>query len=191
MVEVGSGMSTAVAVAAREMNRADGSGDTEITCVEPFPRRRLLDLGVRVIHDYAQSVPLDIFESLNPGDLLFIDSTHAVHTGSDVVRLFLEVIPRLPPGITIHVHDIYFPYMYNPHILTDIFDWQETALLGALLINNEHLKVVCSLSALCHARPDDLHEVLPDCRPAHFEHGLGSIPADKHFPSSTWLETLP
>ena len=45
---------------------------------------------------------------------LFIDSSHAVRTGGDVVFEFLELLPRIPPGVWIHVHDIFFPFDYPP-----------------------------------------------------------------------------
>ena len=56
---------------------------------------------------------LDFFSQLGPGDVLFIDSSHTVKIGGDVNYLFLEVLPRLKPGVIVHVHDIFFPFDYR------------------------------------------------------------------------------
>jgi hypothetical protein len=53
-----------------------------------------------------------IFESLRAGDVLFIDSSHIAMPGTDVDRLFLDVLPRLASGILIHIHDITLPRRY-------------------------------------------------------------------------------
>ena len=51
-----------------------------------------------------------MFENLSKGDFLFIDSTHTLKIGSDVSKIYLDIIPKLKPGIIVHIHDIYFPY---------------------------------------------------------------------------------
>src|SRR5258706_16043378 len=48
-----------------------------------------------------------------PAPSLFIDSSHTVRIGGDVNYLFLEVLPRLKPGVIVHVHDIFFPFDYR------------------------------------------------------------------------------
>src|SRR5215211_7782825 len=65
-----------------------------------------------VIQAEAQKVPLMQLAALEPGDLLFVDSTHTVRPNSEVNLIVLEVLPRLPPGVFVHFHDIYFPYDY-------------------------------------------------------------------------------
>ena len=189
VVEVGSGMSTAVIFRASETNNLHGGRISEITCVEPYPREALRSLDVRLIESGALSVPLAVFTELKSGDLLFIDSTHALHTGSELIRLYLDILPALAPGVLVHIHDIYLPYMYSPDVLSTLFDWQETVLLAALLINNPKLKVRCCLSALSHERPHELRKILPDYRPASFTDGLG-ITGNSHFPASIWLESV-
>ena len=81
------------------------------------------------------------------GDLLFIDSTHAVRPGSEVNYLIHEVLPRLKPGVWVHFHDIYFPYDYARDTLDgDMLFPQESTLLYAFLTGNDHFKVEASLS---------------------------------------------
>jgi hypothetical protein len=133
-------------------------------------------------------VDLSLFRQLEAGDLLFIDSSHAVKTGSDVLMLYLEVIPMLKPGVLIHIHDIYLPYTYSPDCLENYFGWQETALLLALLKGNPGLRVLCCFSALHHGKREALQQILADYSPPEkFALGLAPAAARGHFPSSIWL----
>ena len=59
-----------------------------------------------------QSVGMSPFESLEHGDIVFIDSTHVAKTGSDVEWLFRELIPSLSVGVLVHFHDIFYPFEY-------------------------------------------------------------------------------
>jgi predicted O-methyltransferase YrrM len=186
VVEVGSGVSTATMVRAARRNVAEGRAGTTITCIEPNPHAALRSLDVDLIAQPAQAVDLGVFLELQAGDLLFIDSTHAVRTGSEVVRLYLEVLPRLARGVLVHIHDIFLPYMFHPNVLAEIFDWQETALLAALLTGNESLEVLACMSALVLDRPERLREVLPDVRPRRVETGI-QVDGVGHYPSSSWL----
>ena len=45
-------------------------------------------------------------------DILMIDSSHVATAGSDVCFEFLEILPRLKPGVWVHVHDIFYPTDY-------------------------------------------------------------------------------
>jgi hypothetical protein len=188
VIEVGAGTSTAVMARAARINATERTQASQITTIDPFPAPQLLSLpDVDVRRDYIQAIPKRIFEELRPGDLLSIDSSHAVKTGSDVLYLYLEVIPILASGVYIHIHDIFLPYLYRPTALHEYFDWQETALLLALLIGNDGLDLVCCESALHHARPDRLAAIVTDYLPKRTDQGLAHPDAPGHFPSSTWL----
>lgn len=179
IIEVGSGVSTVCMI---------GAGATAITCIEPHASDRLRQLPVTLTPMMVQQVPFGQFSLLGEGDLLFIDSSHAVKTGSDVQFLLLEIIPRLRPGVYIHIHDINFPYLYRRNELEDYFDWQEGALLLALLKGNPGLDVLCCLSALHYGRQEQLKLICPDYEPdKDTGPGLGAITG--HFPSSIWLRT--
>jgi hypothetical protein len=189
VVEVGGGVSTMVSVEAASMNAAEGRGETAITTIEPFPSAALAELdSIRLIQASAQAAPPSVFDELRAGDLLFIDSTHTVKTGSEVLRLYLEIVPVLPPGVVVHVHDVTLPYLYSPDVLSTYFDWQETSLLLALLTGNVRLRVRCCLSALHHDRPDALQRILSDYRQRRLVDGLFDE-GEGYFPSSLWLET--
>jgi len=162
-----------------------------VATIEPFPGRCLSGLkGIHLISKRVQELELSFFDRLEAGDLLFIDSSHAVKTGSDVLFLYLEVIPRLRAGVVIHIHDIGLPYVYPRDVLSHFHAWQETALLVALLQGNQHLRVLCCLSALHYDRRAEMARILPDYRP-QIETGEGLAEADPqgHFPSSIWLAT--
>jgi hypothetical protein len=145
--------------------------------------------AIELIPKICQEVPLSLYESLSSGDLLFIDSSHAVKVGSDVIRIYVEIIPNLPPGITIHIHDVYLPYLYPRDVFSMPYWWQETALLAALLVNNRKLSVLSCLSALHYDYSDRLQQLLTDYRPAKNNDGLAAGPTSGHFPASLWLQT--
>lgn len=191
IVEIGSGASTACMVHAVTRNQAEGKPGARITCIEPYPSQALRELEhVVLIEQPCQVVSASIFEQLEPGDLLFIDSSHAVKIGSELPRVYLDIIPSLPAGVLIHIHDIYLPYLYPTTALLDYFGWQETVLLLALLTNNDRLSVLASLSALHHDKAGDLANVLPDYEPMVTPNGLvASYEEPGHFPSSCWLCT--
>lgn len=191
IIEIGSGVSTACAVRAIEKNEAEGKCASQLTCIEPFPMPAFKRLkGIRHITDRCQSVPTAVFSELGTGDMLFIDSSHSVKTGSDVVRIYLEIIPSLPPGVTIHIHDIYLPYLYSRDTLTHCWGWQETVLLTSLLTNNNRLSVLTCLSALHYDRTQQLQSLLGDYVPQSNDEGLQlSAETGGHFPASLWLCT--
>lgn len=106
IIEVGSGHST------RLLSRALG-GVGEILAIDPAPRADIADLpGVRVKSSTLQAAPDTVFDSLVQGDLLFIDSSHILMPGSDVDLLLNRVLPRLPSGTLVHIHDIFLPFDY-------------------------------------------------------------------------------
>ncbi|MGB0854124.1 MAG: class I SAM-dependent methyltransferase [Pikeienuella sp.] len=123
IVEVGSGHSTRFMAAA---------GDAEITCIDPQPRADFGDLAI----DWRQGV-LDeshfaLFDELAAGDIAFFDSSHLMMPGTDVDMIFNRILPRLKPGVVVHIHDILFPDPYP-----DSWEWrgysEQNALGGWLL----------------------------------------------------------
>lgn len=106
IIEVGSGHSTRVLAKA-------SAGAGEILAIDPAPRADIAGLpGVTVLQSTLQAVPSDRFAALQRGDMLFIDSSHILMPGSDVDFLFNRVLPRLPAGVLVHIHDIYLPFDY-------------------------------------------------------------------------------
>lgn len=108
LIEVGSGHSTRFFARAAK----DGKFETHILAIDPAPRADLTSLGVQTLPKIVQDVDPRLFSSLSPGDVLFIDSSHILMPGSDVDYLISRVLPILPVGVYVHIHDIFLPFDY-------------------------------------------------------------------------------
>ncbi len=192
IIEIGSGQSTMCMLHASAMNAQHRRASSHIVSIDPYPRKELLHQpGITILKEACQSVPSEAFSKLRPGDLLFVDSSHAVKVGSDVIRIYLEIIPALPPGVFVQIHDIFLPYLYSPStLLANLNNSQETALLAALLTGNKGLSVLASLAALHRDKTQQLQTLLSDYRPQPSLEGLRQTdPPTGHFPSSIWMQT--
>jgi predicted O-methyltransferase YrrM len=142
MIEVGCGFSSLVSA---RVNREQLGGAMEFTCIEPYPRDFLI-AGVEgisdVVVDKIQDAPLALFDRLGAGDVLFIDTSHTVKTGNDVTWLFHEVVPRLAPGVVVHVHDIFLPCDYPQKWVFEGWGWNEQYLLQSFLAFNSAFEIL-------------------------------------------------
>jgi Methyltransferase domain len=191
IVQVGCGVSTAVILLAAK----EAGYQPQIVCIEPYPTAYLSRLAeqkfIHLIPKPAQEVDLDVFTNLAAGDLLFIDSSHTVRPGSEVNRIILEVLPRMPSGCFVHFHDIHFPYDYPARLLTNLFFPVESTLLHAYLIDNRRYSIAVSLSMLHHACPQQMQSLLPHYQPTVMHDGLHTgLNNSGHFPSATYLSIL-
>ena len=171
-LEVGSGMSTRVAWQARR----GGGFPMEIVSVDPEPRLAISALCDRVHRRPLEEMVDEFLALVTPRTVVFFDGSHRSFPGSDVTLFFLEILPRLPAGTIVHIHDIHLPVDY-PRDLGPRF-WSEQYLLAAYLLGGGHrLKVI-----LPGAR-------LMDTEPGHtlFADALGENPASG---SSFWLQVL-
>jgi predicted O-methyltransferase YrrM len=146
IIEIGSGYSSAVMM---DTNDLSFQGSIDISLIEPFPNDRLYSLlktsdneKVEIIERDVQKVPLDIFKKLKLGDILFIDSTHAVKTGSDVNYILFEVLPVLSSGVLVHFHDIYYPFEYPKQWVMNGIGWNETYFLKSFLMYNNEFDII-------------------------------------------------
>ena len=142
VIEVGSGYSTLLMA---DVNRRFLGGSTQIVAVEPYPRSFLAGLNgqIELIEKRVQDVAVETFLQLEAGDVLFIDSSHVMKTGSDVNHLYFEILPRLKPGVRVHVHDIFLPAEYPVEwVLDDNRSWNEQYLLRALLMFSARFRVL-------------------------------------------------
>jgi hypothetical protein len=151
VIEVGSGHSTLVTAAALARNAEDGPPG-RLVALDPAPRRALpAGFSSRVEHRPVaiEDAPASVFESLDAGDVLFVDSSHVVRIGGDVNRIVLELLPRLGAGVHVHFHDVFLPWEY-PRRLAEREEkfWTEQYLLHAFLIGNDGYEVVLGLYAL-------------------------------------------
>lgn len=125
MIEVGSGFSSLVTA---RVNREHFDGQMRFTCIEPYPRA-FLQRGVEgiseLVSEKVEDVDLACFEALAPGDVLFIDTSHVVRTGGDVVWLYGRILPRLRPGVHVHIHDVFLPGDYPENWVREGWGWNE------------------------------------------------------------------
>lgn len=143
MIEVGSGYSSLITA---DVNRRLLGGALNFICIEPFPRQFLIDGVEGISHleiSKVEDLPLSYFEQLEADDIFFIDSSHVSKVGSDVNYLFFEVIPRLKPGVIVHVHDIFLPDDY-PEVwaLDQNRNWNEQYVLHAFLQFNSEWRIL-------------------------------------------------
>jgi predicted O-methyltransferase YrrM len=168
MIEIGSGYSTLVAARACATNATEGS-PTELVAVEPHPRDFLLapvEGLARLERRSATEIPIESFESLAAGDILFVDTTHVVKTGGEVNRIVLDVLPRLQPGVLVHFHDIFLPWDYPREWLERLgYFWTEQYLLQAFLCLNPDFEVVLAAHHLVRSARDRVAEQVPSLGP--------------------------
>ncbi len=94
-----------------------------------------------VLPQQVERCPSYVFQ-LAAGDVLFVDSLHVLMTGGDVAFEYLEVLPRLAPGVLVHIHDIFLPYSYPSQWLLERRFWTEQYVLQAFLTFNSAFEVL-------------------------------------------------
>lgn len=165
VLELGSGFSTLIIDHALGVN--SGTNEYSHEVIDPFPSPLLRSVRgrVRVREESAAAVQPGVFEELQRGDLLFVDTSHVVRPGGEVVRLVLEVLPTLAPGVVVHFHDIFAPYVY-PRVFYDRFDvhWQEQYLLQAFLAYNPNFTILISNHALWRRHRERMKRTFPGLR---------------------------
>lgn len=129
-LEIGSGNSTKFARQAI----TDHALSTTIISVDPHPREEIDALSDEVIRIPLERSDLSLFERLTKDDILFFDGSHRCFMNSDVTVFFLDIMPKLPSGILIHIHDIHLPYDYPPE--RALHYESEQYLLAAMLLGD-------------------------------------------------------
>jgi hypothetical protein len=174
IIEVGSGYSSLLIA---DVNRRWFGGGIHVTCVEPYPRaflRNRIDGISRLIEDKVQNVPVAEFAALAAGDILFIDSSHVAKTGSDVNRLYFDVLPTLSAGVRVHIHDIFLPHDYPQQwVIDDNRSWNEQYLVQALLMYSTAFRVEFGCAYAFHAFADLVASAL--AHPKGHAFGGGSL----------------
>ncbi len=143
IIEIGSGFST------RFLARAvkDGRLDTKIYGINPkilYAADKLCDTFYNCTLDKA---PAELFDTLRAGDILFIDASHLFMPGTDLELLFLDIFPKLPQGVYIHLHDIFLPYNYPNDPDWNWWAFNEQQLLAVLLSGGAYKPVFASAYA--------------------------------------------
>lgn len=179
--EIGSGFSSLVFSGALTRNAAEGYS-CEYTIVDPYPSCLLkggnLPALAKIIPERVELTDSNMYEGLGENDFIFIDSGHTVRTGGDVNFLFLDVLPRLAPGVLIHIHDIDLPYEYPEVYFTNpsfrMF-WTEAYLLQSFLAFNSQFEVLLGMAYLMIDRKKEFQEAFPAYDPTKHKSISGSF----------------
>jgi hypothetical protein len=169
VVEVGSGWSSCVVL---DVNERFLDDSVACTFIDPYPDllgelARGDDLDIRAVP--VQEVGLDVFAELGRDDMLIIDSTHVAKVGSDVNYLMFDVLPRIAPGVLVHIHDIYYPFEYPRAWVYQGRAWNEIYLVHAFLMYNSRWEIVFFNSFMGARHSEALVTHLPQTI-----HGAGS-----------------
>jgi len=164
-IEVGCGFTTKVSSAALRANARDGH-EANVSYIEPYPGPRLegLDLAGELIVKKIEQVPVEYFQDLGPGDILFIDTSHVLKAQNDVEWELLHIFPSLRSGVTIHIHDIFTPYEQPKWWLLDLYVPRysnEQYALECLLSGGDSFKTLLPLYLLGKEHPEALKKLLP------------------------------
>jgi len=136
-IEVGSGNSTKVAYKAIKDNELN----TKLISIDPAPRAEIDQLADKIIRKPFENTDFDFIYSLKENDILFIDNSHRILPNSDSMVFYLEVLPKLPKGVIVHIHDIYLPYDY-PQVMCDRFYSEQYGLAMYLLANSTKYQTI-------------------------------------------------
>jgi hypothetical protein len=143
LVEVGSGYTSALALDCSDRHLPD----LRKTFIEPYPDRlfRLLNEHDRqqteIYAKPVQEVPLEAFDQLEPGDILFVDTDHFTKAGCEVNWMAFNVFPRIPAGVHIHIHDMFWPFTYPTGWLNDRRGYNEAYFFRAFLMDNPNYRI--------------------------------------------------
>ena len=146
IIEIGSGYSSACTLDTIDKYL---SPEVNVTFIEPYPdllnklvgQKKLAN--IKLVENRIQQVDFSMFSLLEENDLLFIDSTHLIKTGSDVCCELFEILPILESGVLIHFHDVFWPFEYpKDWVLTENRSWNEIYGLRAFLMNNSDYEII-------------------------------------------------
>lgn len=152
IVEVGSGFSTLIA---RRAIGYAGLG-TRLTVIDPAPRTEVEGVADEVIRRPVEESGLCERE-WGEEDMLFIDSSHVTRARGDIPYLFCRLIPKLPPRVCVHVHDVFIPWDYPTNY--DAFCYSEQYVLYALLAGTAKYRTLLSTHYLSRQHSAQMQEL--------------------------------
>ena len=129
LVEIGSGISTRYI----KLFKDEFALTTEIICIDPYPRAEIKGVADVMIQLPLEDAVENSLFSLQSGDILFMDGSHYVFQGNDTLTFFFKILPSLPTGVIIHIHDIYLPFDYAQNVTQQL--WTEQYILVSMLLS--------------------------------------------------------
>jgi len=146
ILEIGSGFSSALALDTCDLMPGYAP---EISFIDPYPQlvktlvASTASPNITIREAFIQDVDPAELANLEAGDFYFMDTTHIVKTGSDVIYHFEEVLPRLKSGVIIHLHDIFYPLEYpKSWVIDDKLSWNEIYYFRAFIANNPDYEIM-------------------------------------------------
>jgi predicted O-methyltransferase YrrM len=161
VIEVGAGYSSLVTA---RVNRELLDGRMTYTAIDPYPKPFVepeLDGLSELRVEEVQDTPLALFEELGDGDVLFIDTSHAVKTGGDVPWIYNQILPRLRPGVAVHLHDVFLPGEYPDAWVFQGRAWNEMYLVQSFLVYNSAFEILFGTHWMAEQHRDVLEQAFP------------------------------
>ena len=94
-----------------------------------------------------------MFESLEAGDVVFVDNSHGSFMNSDVTVVMLDILPRLKQGVLVEFHDIFLPF--------DYFEtWSNRAITSSICWRIPRT-LTCSSATIGHGPDETTSRSLP------------------------------
>jgi predicted O-methyltransferase YrrM len=156
-LEIGSGNSTRFA---RHAIRGAGLG-TEIISIDPQPRAAIAAIADRIVAQPLETLDLAVFDAIGPGDIVFLDGSHRCLQNSDVAVFFVDVLPALPPGTLVGIHDVFWPRDYPAAWRTRYYS-EQYVLAAWLLGRGGRARIVFPASYAAVHLQDELRAALPE-----------------------------
>jgi SAM-dependent methyltransferase len=156
IIETSPGPFTMVAIEAARRNKP-----SPVISVAPQTRDSVVqEAGVEM--ERVDEMGIQVFQALGENDILFLDSSHVSRIGGDVNYLYLKVLPKLKPGVIVHVRDIFLPYEYPKQwVLGEKRFWNEQYLLHAFLAFNSDWEVLLANNYLAWHFSDAMKKTFP------------------------------
>jgi hypothetical protein len=173
IIEVGAGYSTLIA---RKTIRHAGY-DTKLIAIDPMPRTDVKAAADELILNVIERSDLINYD-WSAEDILFIDSSHVCRIRGDLPYLYCQLLPSLPAGILVHVHDIFLPFDYP-----NVFDGglaTEQYLVSCMLAYSPRYHTVMSTHRMTREHLAPMQ--------AAFGAKVGDPAAEHFFGCSYWFE---
>ena len=155
--------------------------ETHIRYISATPNDPLQVFADEVVVGDLGTIDLSALDDLQAGDIVFFDGTHRAFMNSDVTTFMLDVLPHLPPGILVQMHDVTLPSDY-PQSFAHWY-WNEQYLLAAWLLGlGRRMDIALPLAWLCSL--DEPVRAL-----ANVKVGLHEVGADWGGGGSFWFRT--
>ena len=151
VLEIGSGHSTkTVHNAMLQLPPGHHDAPRQHICIEPY-RTQVIDtsqegaIPIRIIKSIVQEVDPAEFAALQKNDILFIDSSHVIKAFGDTILELVFILPLLPAGVIVHIHDICLPENYPKEWLGSEgsqAEYTEQFMVAAFLYGNTKWRVL-------------------------------------------------